>query len=161
MLKRISHLILMWGFISLMACGQKVQVVNTEQLLEAIKPHSDSLHVVNFWATWCKPCIAEMPHFVRYAEENPDVQFTFISLDFADDVAKVEQFSKVKNLPGQQLLMNNVDYNSWLPMVDSTWQGNIPFTILSYRGHKMAHAGSISSYEELLKRIEQIKIKTP
>lgn len=147
----------MGGLISLMACGQKVQVVDTERLLKTIEPESDSLHVVNFWATWCKPCIAEMPHFVAYAAEHPEVNFTFVSLDFVDDVAKVEQFAKVKNLPGSQLLMSNLDYNSWLPKVDSTWQGNIPFTILFYRGQRTAHAGSISSYQELMNRIEQIR----
>ena len=46
--------------------------------------------VLNFWATWCKPCVAEMPRLEAAARANPDVRFFEIDLD--EDGAKVRGF---------------------------------------------------------------------
>lgn len=143
--------------LSFQACGQSVKVVDTPDLLEVLKPVSDSLRIINFWATWCKPCVAEMPHMKALAKSQPEINFVFVSLDFKDDVAKVEQFVKVKELPGTQLLMGNVDYNSWISSVHEKWDGSIPFTLVQYKGQTYYHRGSFASEEELFQFINQIK----
>jgi thiol-disulfide isomerase/thioredoxin len=150
----VPLLLLSLGF---QACGQAVKVVDTPDLLETLKPESDSLRIINFWATWCKPCVAEMPHLKSLAKNHPEISFVFVSLDFKDDVAKVEQFVKVKELPGTQLLMGNVDYNSWIPSVHDQWDGSIPFTLVQYKGETHFHRGSFASEEELTQFINQIK----
>jgi thiol-disulfide isomerase/thioredoxin len=46
--------------------------------------------VLNFWATWCKPCLAEMPRLEAAARANPEIRFLEIDLD--EDSAKVRGF---------------------------------------------------------------------
>ena len=88
-----------------------------------------------FWATWCKPCIQELPHFEKMREEyaKKNVRFSLVSLDFND---KLENFVKpfiVKKdfVNFEHYLMNNLDYDKWIDLVDKSWQGAIPATLFS------------------------------
>jgi thiol-disulfide isomerase/thioredoxin len=45
---------------------------------KAIQPENDTLYIVNFWATWCGPCVAELPYFEQAAKDNINyVRFPF------------------------------------------------------------------------------------
>lgn len=51
---------------------------------------SGHVSLVHFWATWCPPCVVELPALIKFARENPDIKVTAISTDFSQD--KVEAF---------------------------------------------------------------------
>ncbi len=110
----------------------KVEVVKFPRLQQLMTKSSDQIQVINFWATWCKPCIKELPYFQAIHQKWDDqVDVTLISLDFADEVNnKVIPFVQRKDLQPTVLLLDELDYNSWIDRVDPKWTGAIPATLI-------------------------------
>ena len=59
------------------------------------------VHVIEFWATWCGPCVASMPHLTELQKQNPDVQFIGVAgfergKDAADGTKRVDDFVRAK-----------------------------------------------------------------
>jgi len=112
------------------AMAQKAEVVKFDQLEELLTSKSEKIQVINFWATWCGPCVHELPHFQRLeARQYPDVQITLINLDYADQLPKVNAFLAKKKITSKVLLLDEIDYNSWIDRVDPSWGGAIPATL--------------------------------
>lgn len=86
------------------------------------------LTVFNFWATWCGPCVKEMPHFEKYANDK-NVEVVLVSMDFIQDLEKVEKFVEKKGLKNKVLLLNETDYGSFMSKVSEDWSGAIPATL--------------------------------
>jgi thiol-disulfide isomerase/thioredoxin len=110
----------------------KVQVVKFDTVQHLMTRESDEIEVINFWATWCKPCIKELPYFQALQNTQPDkVNVTLISLDFVDVLnEKVIPFVERRQLTPQVLLLDEIDYNSWIDKVDPSWSGAIPATLI-------------------------------
>lgn len=125
--------------------------------LEKIMAQSDGekLKVINFWATWCKPCVKELPYFVNAQSQFPNVEFIYMSIDFSESAAKAEKFAQKKRLnPSGLYLIDDVDYNSWIDKVSPDWSGAIPATLIMKDGKKYFyekefHEGEL---EELIKQ---------
>jgi thiol-disulfide isomerase/thioredoxin len=100
------------------------------------------LHVVNFWATWCPPCVTELPYFEKLSKEYQDkeVKFILISLDFPSQIeSRLIPFLKTNKITADVRVMTNIDYNSWIEKVDSSWQGNIPVTLFFNNARKIRY----------------------
>ncbi|MCS6896170.1 MAG: TlpA family protein disulfide reductase [Bacteroidia bacterium] len=101
--------------------------------IESRMSHSaETLYVINFWSTWCRPCIAELPllqaAYEKLKEQIP-VQIWLISLDLPPDGAqKAAQLLRQKRIYLPALWLNESDPNQWIPHVDSMWDGAIPYT---------------------------------
>ena len=90
-------------------------------------------YVVNFWATWCKPCIKEMPYFEELAEnyKDKDVEVLFVSLDFPRLLEKqVIPFVKENKIKSKVVLLDDTGANEWIPKVSAEWSGAIPATVI-------------------------------
>ena len=88
----------MYLFILFFFAAPQVQEVSLEQLQANTIQNNDTLYVVNFWATWCKPCVAEMPYLEEAQKKfaNNKVKVVFVSLNYTRELAVVDKFVKQK-----------------------------------------------------------------
>lgn len=123
--------------------SQKVlKAVNYDELKPIIQKEDGVLYVVNFWATWCKPCIEELPEFMAVNErfkDNPNYKMILVSLDTKKVMdTKVKKFIEKNNLDVDVYLLDDIKrMNMWIPDVDATWSGGIPATVFYKNGKKL------------------------
>ncbi|MBL7891857.1 MAG: TlpA family protein disulfide reductase [Bacteroidia bacterium] len=162
MLLRIQ-LIWVVFLLSFTLAENRVSVVNMEQLQnQTIRKGNDSLYVVNFWATWCRPCIQELPYFQSASEKfsGKKVKFLFVSLNSLKELKIVETFAINKKIKQQVLLLNAGNPNVWIDKVDSTWSGSIPATVMYKNGQKIFFKEGEFTQTEI-DSITQLKTYTP
>ncbi|RXG12940.1 thiol-disulfide isomerase/thioredoxin [Leeuwenhoekiella aestuarii] len=102
-----------------------------QQLLEV--EESGTVRVVNFWATWCEPCIRELPAFeALYADyKTKKVEVILVSLDFPDQVErKLIPFIKNQDLKMPVVFLDDPYTNEWIPKVSPSWSGALPATVI-------------------------------
>lgn len=143
----------------------QTRIVHWADVEKVLQDTSDSLTVMNFWATWCRPCVAELPHFekLRKSYRAKPVRFLYISLDFSEEIAKrVNPFVEKKLYGARVWLLNETDYNQWIGRLDPQWSGSIPATLLLHPpSRKRIFLAQELSEEELKSHIEQIINKSP
>jgi thiol-disulfide isomerase/thioredoxin len=104
-----------------------------EEFAPMLQTNSDTLYVVNFWATWCEPCIEELPAFEAINQEykNQKFKMLLVSLDFNKQKEKKLIPFVIKNqLKAQVIHLNDPDANAWIEKVDTNWSGSIPATLV-------------------------------
>jgi thiol-disulfide isomerase/thioredoxin len=114
--------------------------------------NSDTTYIYNFWATWCKPCIAELPYFERYNKENQGkpVKMVLVSLDFKDKVeTAVKPFIERKKIRSEVVVLADGKASEWIDRVDSSWSGAIPATLVLKGDKKLFFEKSYETYEDL------------
>ena len=122
--------------------AQKIDKIGVPELEKILSSPEDVLHVVNFWATWCPPCVTELPYFEKLSKEYEakEVKFILISLDFPSQIeSRLIPFLKTNKITADVRFMTNIDYNSWIEKVDSSWQGNIPVTLFFNNAGKVRY----------------------
>ena len=100
----------------------------------------DTVYVFNFWATWCIPCVQELPEFNGLQDRYHDkpVKIILVSLDFKEDYPqKLASFAERKRLKPQVAWLSDTDPNVFIPKIEQSWEGSIPATLIirpgSYR----------------------------
>jgi thiol-disulfide isomerase/thioredoxin len=132
----MKHLILAFVLVTFCAHGQQLShIYKTKQLLDRITGH-DSLYVVNFWATWCKPCVQELPSLDSLQSENPGLKVLLVNLDFAEKQKEVESFLKKKKITSECVLLDEVNGNAYIDLISPEWSGAIPATLFIRRNQK-------------------------
>ncbi|MEI6524361.1 MAG: TlpA disulfide reductase family protein, partial [Bacteroidota bacterium] len=114
--------------------SQTIEVVKFEKLQSKFKNKSDTTYIVNFFASWCSPCIAELPSIVKFSKENKNTKYKVIlvSLDLKKNYLEVlpnliEKFQISQTI----YLLDESDSNSWINKVDKNWSGQIPATFIT------------------------------
>jgi|TARA_B110000259_G_scaffold168534_1_gene197687 thiol-disulfide isomerase/thioredoxin len=107
-------------------------------------------YIVNFWATWCAPCVKELPHFESIQENyKEDVEVILVSLDFPRQYeSKLKPFIEKHQLKSKVIVLDDPDMNSWISKVDANWDGAIPVTLI-YNTSKRSFYDRTFSYNEL------------
>lgn len=123
---------------------------------------NDTLYITNFFATWCGPCMREIPHFKEKMEElkNQPVKFTFVSLDNKEDWNEaVRNFAEENNLAKNVVLLDGVSLTpEFFKQNFKNWDGgSIPFTTMK-KGDKVEEVQGSMSKEELESKISDFKI---
>src|SRR6185437_3517086 len=119
----------------------------------------DTLYIVNFWATWCAPCVAELPEFnaLYHHFDGMPVKILMVSLDFKEDYPKLGRFLERKKLLPEVVWMSDTDPNVFIPKIDNSWQGSIPATVIVHpgKGFKKFIEGSITD-KQVIKIAERV-----
>ena len=138
--------------------SQNVKLLNIDQLNERIEKGKDSIYVVNFWATWCAPCIKELPHFEKLnaAFKSDKLAVLLVSVDFKSKLnSAVIPFVKRKNIKSQVFLLNESDPQQYIDRIDKSWSGSIPATLF-IKGDKRKFIESEFTYEQLLTEYKKL-----
>jgi thiol-disulfide isomerase/thioredoxin len=132
--------------------GQKIEYIKIPDLEKILGSADNKLYVLNFWATWCAPCVSEMPGFEKVSKDysHEKVKFILVSLDFPSQIQQqLIPFLKKNNITLDVAVMTDLDYNKWIDKVDSQWQGDIPATLFfnNSRKTRFFHSGELGEPE--------------
>lgn len=142
------------------AFSQSIQVVDFNKLEKRLSTKSDTVFVVNFWATWCKPCVEELPDFFKLEQElkNQKFKLLLVSLDFTSHIEqRVIPFIKRNNINTEVVLLDDPDANTWINKVNPKWDGSIPITLI-FNKNSNKFIGNAINYNELKKEVSQMGI---
>ena len=135
----------------------KLEVYDYDGIEPFLNKQDDKVHVINFWATWCKPCIKELPYFEALNENYNDdnVEVLLISLDFPQQYKKqLIPYIKKHNLQSKVIALDDANMNRWIEQVSANWSGAIPATIIYNKDKRQFYERSFT-YEELETELKQ------
>ena len=140
------------------ANGIDVKSFDFKNLQEFLNKKDETTYVINFWATWCLPCVKELPHFETLNKNYKDkgVKVILVSLDMPKKVeTNLIPFMVKKKLQSEVIHLDDPDANSWIELVDKKWSGSIPATIIYNKTSRQFYERSFT-YEELEKELKTI-----
>ena len=136
--------------------GKSIYIYDFDGLEPLLHKDDNVTYVVNFWATWCKPCVEELPGFEtlneKYKESN--IKVILVSLDFPRMYeSRLLPFIKKEKLQSEVVVLDDPKQNKWIPKVSEEWSGAIPATLI-YNKEKRKFFEQSFSYEELENTIQ-------
>lgn len=130
-----------------------------EELEHIFQHENDTTYVINFWATWCKPCVAELPYFDDLYKEYKDdkVKIILVSLDFPKQIeTKLKPFIKNNNVLPEVKMLKDSDINRWGEKVSEEWDGAIPITLIYNKDKRLFVSGELHDYADLKNRVSPL-----
>lgn len=136
---------------------KNLRTVDFKKLQPLLSKEDGQIHVVNFWATWCRPCVEELPYFEKLHEEGV-AKVLLVSLD----LPKLKQTHLVPFLDKRQMLtpvvlLDDPNTNAWIPQVDKSWSGAIPATLIYKDNERVFYEEPFKTYEDLLNAVQKLK----
>lgn len=128
-----------------------IPIVDFDGLKPLLHKDNDTLYVVNFWATWCAPCVKEIPYFEQIASEFVDrkLKVILINLDFPNHYeSRLIPFVKENGIKSTIVMLDDPDANRWINEVNTNWSGSIPATLI-YNKHERKFFEQEFTYQEL------------
>lgn len=161
-MKKIAIVIVLLVLVSGLA-AQELTAVKMTDLETRIREAKAPL-VINFWATWCRPCVEEIPYFLDEIKKHntrtgaDTVQLWLVSLDMKESYPDIiRQFVSRRGWQGSFLWLNETNADYFCPRIDSSWSGAIPATLFinPATGYRLFREEQISRQElgELLKQL--------
>ena len=117
----------------------------------------DKIHVINFWATWCAPCVKELPAFEKLNAEyrSKNVAVVLVSLDFPNQYEnRLKPFIIERALASKIVVLDDVDSNAWIPKISEDWSGAIPATLIYSKNKRQFYEQSFT-YDELKTEVDK------
>ena len=125
------------GILFLFSCNNSsedaIEVVDFEGMYSKIDLSVDKTYVINFWATWCAPCVKELPYFEEVNKQSKDnnTEVILVSLDFPSQIeSKLKPYLKKNKIKSKVILLEDSKINTWVPKVSERWDGGIPATLI-------------------------------
>jgi thiol-disulfide isomerase/thioredoxin len=167
-MKRTSKFLftLMFAFTFSFSDAQEIKKWKLDDMKEMIAS-TDKPTILNFWASFCKPCLEEMPYFQELAKkyEEKGVQLILVNLDSRDWYPnKLQALAKKRKITAPIVFLDETDADLFCPAVDPSWSGAIPASIFinNKTGYKKFFEDQLSR-EELEKQISLMlaEVATP
>lgn len=141
--------------------AQDVRLLSLDQMEQRFSKGGDTLYVVNFWATWCAPCIEELPYFDKLQSAYPKspLKVMLVSLDFKSKLETgVKPFVKRSKLSSEIFLLNESNQQEFIDRIDKNWSGALPATLFINNNKKIRKFDQKEfKYEELEKTYQLLK----
>lgn len=158
--KILLSLLLITILCSSFSVENKIPVVKWDKMEALLNNKEDKVYVINFWATWCRPCLEELPDFEAFQKKykKEDVEVILVSLDQKKLLeTKVEPLIKKKGIISTVWLLDETNFNSWINKIDPSWSGAIPATLIikGAAEKKIFHEGKYTE-EKLNEIVEQL-----
>ncbi|MDX1940687.1 MAG: TlpA family protein disulfide reductase [Saprospiraceae bacterium] len=118
---------------------------------------SDTTYVINFWATWCKPCVEELPYFEQLYEalKGQKVKIILLSLDFPRQLeSKLVPFVQENRLKSEVIALTDGQFSVWIDKISPEWTGAIPVTMIYNAQKRHFYGEQFASYEDLEKLVK-------
>lgn len=134
----------------------QVKSVNYKELKPYLEKKDGKTYVVNFWATWCGPCVKELPYFekINNEYESKNVEVLLVSLDFPKKIEKkLIPFIEKNKIKTKVIVLDDVNEDYWIKAIDSTWSGAIPATIIYNKDNRKFFEKSFD-YKTLEKELQ-------
>jgi thiol-disulfide isomerase/thioredoxin len=130
--------------------AQQVPEMGFSEFEKRLASKSDTIYVINFWATWCAPCRKELPEFEKIHRSFSDdkVKVILVSLDFPSQSEKLPEFLRSYSITAPVLLLNEPDANAWIDKVDPSWSGALPATLIYKKDHRKFFEKQVT-YEDI------------
>lgn len=135
-----------------------ILIVGFSKFEEKLNSNSDTVYVINFWATWCIPCRKELPEFekVYKALSDEKVKVLLVSLDFPAQVEKsLKTFLTDHQITAPVVLLNEPDANSWIDKVHPSWSGALPATLI-YKSNNRLFFEKELTYQDIMNSISSL-----
>ena len=117
----------------------------------------DTTYVINFWATWCGPCVKELPYFEDLPEVDPNgkpIKVILVSLDFINQLeSRLIPFLNDNSIKSEVIFLKDSKYNDWIDRVDPEWSGAIPITVIYNKQGRIFLEREFHSVEEIVAQI--------
>lgn len=131
--------------------GQQIQKIKIKALNDLIAT-SDSILIINFWATFCKPCVEEIPDLIKFAKKykKQKASLYLVSLDLEDYYPeKIKRFVAKKKYAAKIAWLDESNADYFCPFIDASWSGAIPATLFinNKTGYKKFYEKQLSSLE--------------
>ena len=146
-------------FLSQTLCGQNVQPTNLDEVYSRIESGGDTTYIINFWATWCVPCIEELPSFEKLArnKKTSKVKILLVSVDFRSKLETVVvPFVRKHGLTNEVWLLDETNQDQYITRIDSTWSGALPATLFVYKNKRKFFEKQMT-YIELLTELKSFR----
>ncbi len=157
---RVFPFVLVFLIVSITSKAQPAELIKLSQLQTLIEEKSDQIKVINFWATWCAPCVKELPLFETLNQDRKDAKVILVSMDIDldPDPEKVYKFVSRKKVQSKVVILDERDPNSWINKIDKSWSGALPSTLFinTITGKRKfvereMHAGDLEKFIEEVK----------
>ncbi|MEE1944414.1 TlpA disulfide reductase family protein [Pedobacter sp. KR3-3] len=157
----MRYLLAIIFFFAIAEANAQVKLLSLSQLEQRVARGKDTTYVVNFWATWCGPCVEELPNFEKLQQQNQGkpLKVLLVSLDFKSKLQKeVVPFVLKNKIKSEVYVINEPDQQQFIEKVDPKWSGAIPATLfINTKRQLRTFYEKEFTYQELTKTLANLK----
>jgi thiol-disulfide isomerase/thioredoxin len=136
------------------ACSSAIRVERMNDAAIEKLPSENQMVVLNFWATWCQPCVEEIPLFIKLQKEHPEISIVGVSMDELDHEPQVQIFARKHGMNYRIALREGDDFEKMVNSIDPSWIGALPATFVFKNGTRVYSKTGLITDQELQQAVK-------